>query len=162
TPATATASRWRLAITFMTCRNFGASCPRQALKYWTCRLKACFPKPGSAAGACWHVVTAGSAGGCQPVWAMACWQWRVRWRRHMTIRTDAVSRGLGLLLLLAVAMVFSVAMAMDTQALRDSADGRLAHIFQRGRLIVGVKTDYPPWGMYDRQGEITGIEPALA
>ena len=44
----------------------------------------------------------------------------------------------------------------------DRVDGRLAHILQRGTLIVGVKTDYPPWGMLDAQGEIIGLEPDLA
>ncbi|WP_300056547.1 transporter substrate-binding domain-containing protein [uncultured Roseobacter sp.] len=41
-------------------------------------------------------------------------------------------------------------------------DGRLAHILQRGTLIVGVKTDYPPWGMLDAEGAIIGLEPDLA
>lgn len=41
-------------------------------------------------------------------------------------------------------------------------DGRLAHILQRGSLIVGVKTDYPPWGMLDAEGRIVGLEPDLA
>ncbi len=41
-------------------------------------------------------------------------------------------------------------------------DGRLAHILQRGTLIVGVKTDYPPWGMLDAEGGIIGLEPDLA
>ncbi|GFE50679.1 hypothetical protein So717_24320 [Roseobacter cerasinus] len=43
-----------------------------------------------------------------------------------------------------------------------AADGRLAHILQRGSLIVGVKTDYPPWGMLDAEGTIIGLEPDLA
>lgn len=42
------------------------------------------------------------------------------------------------------------------------ADGRLAHVLERGRLIVGVKTDYPPWGMLDEQGAIVGLEADLA
>lgn len=46
--------------------------------------------------------------------------------------------------------------------LPENADGRLAHILQRGTLIVGVKTDYPPWGMLDAEGNITGLEPDLA
>lgn len=41
-------------------------------------------------------------------------------------------------------------------------DGRLAHVLERGRLIVGVKTDYPPWGMLDDQGAIVGLEADLA
>jgi polar amino acid transport system substrate-binding protein len=44
---------------------------------------------------------------------------------------------------------------------RASADD-LATIKQRGTLIVGVKTDYPPFGFRSPSGEIVGIEPALA
>ncbi|WP_227270657.1 transporter substrate-binding domain-containing protein [Roseobacter weihaiensis] len=44
----------------------------------------------------------------------------------------------------------------------DVATGRLAHILQRGTLIVGVKDDYPPWGMRDARGAIVGLEPDLA
>lgn len=40
--------------------------------------------------------------------------------------------------------------------------GRLAHIRQRGTLIVGVKDDYPPWGMRGADGAIIGLEPDLA
>lgn len=43
--------------------------------------------------------------------------------------------------------------------------GRLERILQRsprGRLIVGVKTDYAPWGMFGDDGEIVGLEPDLA
>src|SRR5690348_7690691 len=38
----------------------------------------------------------------------------------------------------------------------------LAMIRQRGTLIVGVKTDYPPFGFRSPAGEIEGIEPDLA
>ncbi|MCB1354416.1 MAG: transporter substrate-binding domain-containing protein [Rhodobacteraceae bacterium] len=41
-------------------------------------------------------------------------------------------------------------------------DGRLARILERGRLIVGVKSDYPPWGMVAEDGAIVGLEPDLA
>ena len=44
---------------------------------------------------------------------------------------------------------------------RANADD-LAAIKQRGRLIVGVKADYPPFGFQSPSGEIVGIEPALA
>jgi len=42
------------------------------------------------------------------------------------------------------------------------AGGRLAHIRDRGTLIVGVKSDYPPWGMVDDQGDLVGMEPDMA
>lgn len=44
----------------------------------------------------------------------------------------------------------------------DDTSGRLGHILQRGRLIVGVKSDYAPWGMFGEDGEIIGLEPDLA
>lgn len=39
---------------------------------------------------------------------------------------------------------------------------RLELIQQRGKLIVGVKADYPPWGMMNASGKLIGIEPDLA
>jgi len=44
----------------------------------------------------------------------------------------------------------------------DAPTGRLAHVLQRGTLIVGVKDDYPPWGMRDATGAIVGLEIDLA
>lgn len=44
----------------------------------------------------------------------------------------------------------------------DAPTGRLAHILQRGTLIVGVKDDYPPWGMRDDYGAIVGLEIDMA
>lgn len=38
----------------------------------------------------------------------------------------------------------------------------LAEIKQRGTLIVGVKTDYKPFGFLDASGKVVGIEPELA
>ena len=38
----------------------------------------------------------------------------------------------------------------------------ISTIKQRGRLIVGVKADYPPFGFRSPSGQIEGIEPALA
>jgi polar amino acid transport system substrate-binding protein len=39
---------------------------------------------------------------------------------------------------------------------------QLAEIKKKGTLIVGVKTDYPPWGMRDASGNIVGMEPDMA
>jgi len=43
-----------------------------------------------------------------------------------------------------------------------AAADQLAEIKQKGTLIVGVKTDYPPWGMRDTSGNIVGMEPDMA
>ncbi len=39
---------------------------------------------------------------------------------------------------------------------------RLDLIYKRGTLIVGVKADYPPFGMRDANGQLVGFEPDLA
>ncbi len=39
---------------------------------------------------------------------------------------------------------------------------QLADIKEKGTLVVGVKTDYPPWGMRDANGNIVGMEPDMA
>lgn len=38
----------------------------------------------------------------------------------------------------------------------------LEDIKKKGVLVVGVKTDYPPWGMRDTSGAIVGMEPDMA
>lgn len=72
----------------------------------------------------------------------------------------------GLALVIAVWLALPVLAQDITNGLRaqmpDVATGRLAHILQRGTLIVGVKDDYPPWGMRDARGAIVGLEPDLA
>ena len=35
-------------------------------------------------------------------------------------------------------------------------------IISKGKLVVGVKTDYPPWGMRDKDGKIVGMEIDMA
>jgi TRAP-type C4-dicarboxylate transport system substrate-binding protein len=36
------------------------------------------------------------------------------------------------------------------------------HIKSKGKLVVGVKADYPPYGFRDKKGQIVGFEPDLA
>lgn len=43
-----------------------------------------------------------------------------------------------------------------------SAEGLIDDIRQSGRLVVGVKADYPPWGMLSSSGEHIGFEADLA
>ncbi len=40
--------------------------------------------------------------------------------------------------------------------------GQMEDIKSKGTLVVGVKADYPPWGMRDASGAIIGLEPDLA
>lgn len=59
--------------------------------------------------------------------------------------------------LMAAALVVALA-ALSSPAAAD----QLAEIKQKGTLVVGVKTDYPPWGMRDASGNIVGMEPEMA
>ena len=45
---------------------------------------------------------------------------------------------------------------------RPAAAGRLAQVRARGVLVVGVKDEYPPFGMINPRGRIVGFEPDLA
>ena len=50
----------------------------------------------------------------------------------------------------------------DTRSVNSTDSSRLALIHARKTLIVGVKADYPPWGYYDHDGHIIGLEVDLA
>jgi polar amino acid transport system substrate-binding protein len=67
------------------------------------------------------------------------------------LRRRALGRLAALILLLAAAVAGHKAEA-----------GRLDLIRARGVLVVGVKTEYPPFGMLDASGQIVGLEPDLA
>ena len=57
--------------------------------------------------------------------------------------------------LLAAAAVLAVTAA-------SAAADQLAEIKKKGTLVVGVKADYPPWGMRDSSGKLVGMEPDMA
>jgi len=59
-----------------------------------------------------------------------------------------------------LAAAATVALGLLTTA-PASAD-QLEEIKKKGVLVVGVKTDYPPWGMRDTAGAIVGMEPEMA
>ncbi len=61
-------------------------------------------------------------------------------------------------LITALALGIVVAVATVGVAQAD----QLAEIKKKGTLIVGVKTDYPPWGMRDASGNIVGMEADMA
>jgi polar amino acid transport system substrate-binding protein len=61
-------------------------------------------------------------------------------------------------LIAALTLGVVAAMAVNTSVRADT----LAEIKKKGTLIVGVKTDYPPWGMRDSSGAIVGMEPEMA
>jgi polar amino acid transport system substrate-binding protein len=47
-------------------------------------------------------------------------------------------------------------------AVEPAAADTLQSIIDKGKLVVGVKTDYPPWGMRDKDGKIVGMEIDMA
>jgi polar amino acid transport system substrate-binding protein len=55
----------------------------------------------------------------------------------------------------------ALAIAALTAANPASAN-QLDEIKKKGTLVVGVKTDYPPWGTRDASGNIVGMEPDMA
>ena len=57
---------------------------------------------------------------------------------------------------------FAAAAAIVLPSLPAFAQDALEQIKKRGTLIVGVKTDYKPYGFRDPSGKIIGIEPDLA
>lgn len=58
----------------------------------------------------------------------------------------------------AACMLALIAILGGREALAD----RLDLIQKRGALIAGVKSDYPPFGMLDADGQLIGFEPDLA
>jgi polar amino acid transport system substrate-binding protein len=58
--------------------------------------------------------------------------------------------------LMAIIMMGSGYMAEPARA------DTLQSIIDKGKLVVGVKTDYPPWGMRDKDGHIVGMEIDMA
>ncbi|MDF2810071.1 MAG: transporter substrate-binding protein [Microvirga sp.] len=60
--------------------------------------------------------------------------------------------------LLAAASSFAVCAAIATSASADQLD----RVKQRGKLIVGIKNDYPPFGWLDASGQVKGFEIDLA
>jgi polar amino acid transport system substrate-binding protein len=59
-----------------------------------------------------------------------------------------------------VALLMVAAAFAATSA--NAAPDHLAQIKQKNLLVVGVKTDYPPFGNLGPDGSIVGLEPALA
>jgi polar amino acid transport system substrate-binding protein len=53
------------------------------------------------------------------------------------------------------------ALALGLSPISASAE-TMADIISKGKLVVGVKTDYPPWGMRDKDGKIVGMEIDMA
>ena len=61
-----------------------------------------------------------------------------------------------------IGMRLLFALAIFLACVPTLAQDRMGLIQARGALIVGVKNDYPPWGMLDENRELVGLEIDLA
>lgn len=59
---------------------------------------------------------------------------------------------------IAAAAATAAVMAASAQA----AENTLQKIWERGKIVVGVKADYKPWGFRDTSGNIVGMEADMA
>ena len=56
----------------------------------------------------------------------------------------------------------AIALVVSALGLTTAHADVLDTIKERGKLIVGVKADYKPYGFLDSSGAVIGIEPDLA
>lgn len=61
---------------------------------------------------------------------------------------------------LAILAITLLALALG--GLASAQQNTLEKIKEAGKIVVGVKTDYPPWGMRDSDGNIVGMEIDMA
>ncbi|MEO3430806.1 transporter substrate-binding domain-containing protein [Pelagibius sp. CAU 1746] len=61
-----------------------------------------------------------------------------------------------------LAAAAGIAALASSVAVSGASADAIGDIKQRGKLIVGVKADYAPYGFLDSSGKIVGIEPELA
>jgi polar amino acid transport system substrate-binding protein len=75
----------------------------------------------------------------------------------MNRETEMLKRTILGALTVALAAGFVLA---TTQA--NAANDRFKKVLERGKLVVGVKADYKPWGFRDSDGNIVGMEADMA
>jgi len=63
-----------------------------------------------------------------------------------------------------LAVISTIALALTFGIQTASADGndRLMKVLDRGKIVIGVKADYKPWGFRDSSGELVGMEIDMA
>ncbi len=66
-----------------------------------------------------------------------------------TVLTSAVIAALGL-------------MFTSIERTADAANERFMKVMERGKIVVGVKADYKPWGFRDTDGNLVGMEIDMA
>lgn len=55
-----------------------------------------------------------------------------------------------------------LALGLGSLAAPSAEAQTLQKVWERGKIVVGVKVDYRPWGFRDENGNIIGMEPDLA
>ena len=64
---------------------------------------------------------------------------------------------------LSIGLAFAIATAMAAPATAGQCTNEVfKKVLDRGKLVVGVKADYKPWGFRDTSGNIVGMEPDMA
>ena len=66
------------------------------------------------------------------------------------------------LILGAASAVLATTLAATTTLAADMGNDRFKQVLERGKLVVGVKADYKPWGFRDPSGAIIGMEADMA
>ncbi|MGB0848141.1 MAG: transporter substrate-binding domain-containing protein [Thiolinea sp.] len=60
-------------------------------------------------------------------------------------------------------LISALTLAISTMALQaNAANDRFKAVLEKGKLVVGVKADYKPWGFRNDSGEIVGMEIDMA
>ena len=60
-------------------------------------------------------------------------------------------------------LISALTLAISTMALQANASNdRFKAVLEKGKLVVGVKADYKPWGFRNDTGEIVGMEIDMA
>ena len=80
-----------------------------------------------------------------------------------TMQSSPKSHFSGWLLTMATALfLFAGPLGPKPIHAEDETTELMDLIKARGKLVVGVKTDYPPWGGIDEDAKKVGLEPDLA
>ena len=64
--------------------------------------------------------------------------------------------------LLAVVSTIALALTFGIQSASAGGNDRLMKVLDRGKIVIGVKADYKPWGFRDSSGELVGMEIDMA
>jgi polar amino acid transport system substrate-binding protein len=64
--------------------------------------------------------------------------------------------------LLTIVTTAALVLAFGAQSAFAGGNDRLAKVLDRGKIVVGVKADYKPWGFRDSSGKIVGMEIDMA